>query len=86
MIVFSFLGFHKIHVYENPDGYFAEPGTNSYVEGDAYNFIINGTIATAYFVFAALMAIIGFGSLFYRNTIPAEAPEKSLIHSQSHDV
>lgn len=38
MVVFALIGFYKVIFYENP-------GTNAYVGGDAYNYIIN----TGYF-------------------------------------
>lgn len=34
---------------------------NAYVGGDAYNYIINGTYATSYFVLALLFAVLAVG-------------------------
>lgn len=48
-------GFSKIIFYENPE-YSFQQSINAYVEGDAYNFIINGTYFTAY-------CVLGIGSV-----------------------
>ncbi|WP_199228120.1 hypothetical protein [Salipaludibacillus keqinensis] len=56
--VFSGVGFHKLFVYENSDSFFGG-STNAYVGGDAYNYIINANLATAYFTLAILFTIIG---------------------------
>lgn len=47
--IFVLQGFNKMFRYD--DSSWAP--VNAYVGGDAYNFIINGTYATAYFVLAA---------------------------------
>jgi len=59
-VIFVFIGFRKIFIYEGPDdiGYGGET-VNSYVNGDAYNFIINANYATAYFVLALIFVVIG---------------------------
>jgi len=49
------MGFYKMFVYRNSDSdseYFVSSdfNKNAYVGGDAYNYIINGTYTTAYFV------------------------------------
>ena len=56
--IFIGIGFNRMLVYENPDSIL---GTrrNVHVGGDAYNFIINGTHATAYFVLGASLLLIG---------------------------
>jgi len=36
---------------------------NSYVGGDAYNFIINGTYATAFFILGLIFVTLGIGLL-----------------------
>ncbi len=41
-IMFSIFAFYKLLVYENSD-YHTEDNKNAYVNGDAYNYIINGT-------------------------------------------
>ena len=46
MGIFLALGFFKMLIYDDYNE------INAYVGGDAYNFIINGTYATAYFVLA----------------------------------
>lgn len=51
--VFSLgVGFDKMHNYVSADSYREEPH-NAYVGGDAYNYIINGTYAGAYFSLSA---------------------------------
>ena len=54
-IIMLFVAFYKITAYENPE-YSWETNVNSYVGGDAYNYIINGTYFTGY-------AVMGTGSL-----------------------
>lgn len=56
------MGFYKLLVYSNPDSYF-EDSINAYVGGDAYNFIINGTHATAYFVLALVFIVFASSML-----------------------
>ncbi len=50
-LVFLGVGFNKITEYHNPA---YGSGTNAYVGGDGYNYIINGTYFTGY-------AVIGMG-------------------------
>lgn len=57
-VIFIGLGFHKMFAYENPDSYLLDK-VNAYVGGDAYNYIINGNYATAYFTLATLFVILG---------------------------
>lgn len=61
--IFVCIGFYKIFAYKNVDDedyeYLAEDNVNSYVGGDAYNFIINANYATGYFVLATMFVIIG---------------------------
>lgn len=64
-VIFIGMGFDKIYSYENPEDSWREH-KNAYVGGDAYNYIINGTYATAYFVLgsslglAALLTLIAY--------------------------
>lgn len=59
-----FMGFHKMFAYKSydPTEYplLAESNVNSYVGGDAYNYIINGTYSTSYFVLFAALLLAGF--------------------------
>ncbi|MEK4700262.1 hypothetical protein MKX47_11750 [Solibacillus sp. FSL R7-0668] len=50
------MGFYKMLVYENPDSYLLD-SKNVHVGGDAYNYIINGTHTTAYFVLALVCMV-----------------------------
>lgn len=56
--VFIGLGFHKMLVYENPESYVLD-SKNTYVGGDAYNYIINANFTTAYFVLALIFVLLG---------------------------
>lgn len=59
-IFFVCRGFYKKNSYSNPDSdsaySYSTQYTNSYVGGDAYNYIINGTYFTGY-------VVLGMGSL-----------------------
>ena len=59
-LIFLYMGFDKIYSYDNGELY---PYTyhNAYVGGDAYNYIINGNYATAYFVLTLTFAMLGIG-------------------------
>jgi len=56
--VFIGLGFHKLYVYKHSETFISN-NVNSYVGGDAYNYIINTGYATSFFVVATLFVIIG---------------------------
>lgn len=62
VVVFLVLGFYKLTHYNNPDSdelfSVEEEAVNAYVGGDAYNYIINGTRATAYFVVSGSALIV----------------------------
>lgn len=55
-----FKGIHKLCFYDSGDRYPYEP-VNAYVGGDAYNFIINGTYATSYFVLTTMFVLAAIG-------------------------
>ena len=59
-LIFLYMGFDKIYSYDNGELY---PHTyhNAYVGGDAYNYIINGNYATAFFVLTLTFAMLGVG-------------------------
>lgn len=59
-----FMGFYKMYVYDLGEHYPYEP-KNAYVGGDAYNYIINGTYSTAFFVLATGLLVFGIGLLIY---------------------
>lgn len=52
------MGFYKMFVYKSSESIYGEK-TNAYVGGDAYNYIINGTYATGYFVLFGALLISG---------------------------
>lgn len=59
-------GIDKMTNYYNSENY-PSLNVNAYVGGDAYNYIINGTYATAFFVLTAMfvLAAIGLMMLHY---------------------
>lgn len=56
--VMTYKGYDKLTNYRNSE-YSSSLNQNAYVGGDAYNYIINGTHATAYFVLAVGFLISG---------------------------
>ena len=81
-------GFYKITSYNNPDSdySFDTEYINSYVGGDAYNYIINGTYFTAYAVMGTgaliISAITGSAeailSIKYNEKTQSQIPEKQI--------
>jgi hypothetical protein len=72
-------GIDKMTNYYN--GEYSSNLVNAYVGGDAYNYIINGTYATAFFVLTAMfvLAAVGFVIIHYlskKNDISANVEEK----------
>lgn len=63
------MGFYKMFVYENADedSYFSSENVNAYVGGDAYNYIINGTYATSYFVLAIVFMVFACSMLILKS-------------------
>lgn len=59
-------GINKMTCYD-PGNPFSNLSVNAYVGGDAYNYIINGTYATAFFVLTSMfvLAAIGFIIIHY---------------------
>jgi hypothetical protein len=57
--VFMGIGFYKLWAYDDS----AYSPVNTYVGGDAYNYIINSNLATAYFTVAILFTLIALGYL-----------------------
>lgn len=55
--VMIYLGYDKIANYYSND--VSSLSKNSYVGGDAYNYIINGTRSISFFVLATMFAILG---------------------------
>ena len=53
-------GIDKMTNYYNNENY-PSLNVNAYVGGDAYNYIINGTYATAFFVLTAMFVIAAIG-------------------------
>lgn len=53
-------GIDKMVNYCNSEYSYIEP-VNAYVGGDAYNYIINGTYSTAFFVLTAMFVLTGVG-------------------------
>ena len=55
-------GIDKMINYNSGD-YYPYKAVNAYVGGDAYNYIINGTHATAFFVLTTMFAMMAIGLL-----------------------
>ena len=55
-------GIDKMIHYDSGD-YYPYKSVNAYVGGDAYNYIINGTYATSFFVLTTMFVIAGIGFL-----------------------
>lgn len=68
-------GIDKMTNYHNSEKY-PRYNVNAYVGGDAYNYIINGTYATAFFVLTAMfvLAAIGLMILHYVSRDKLVAP------------
>jgi len=68
-IVSISMGFYKLCIYENndSDSYFSSSSKNVYVGGDAYNYIINGTYATSYFVLAVVCMVFACSMLILKS-------------------
>ena len=77
-------GIDKMTNYYNSENY-PSLNVNAYVGGDAYNYIINGTYATAFFVLTAMfvLAAIGLMILHYiakeKPVLPPHAVQKNVI-------
>ena len=64
-VIFAAIGFHKLWFYKNYESTFLmDENVNSYVGGDAYNYIINAGKANAYFTLALICVVIGSIALF----------------------
>ncbi|MGE7949347.1 hypothetical protein [Lysinibacillus sp. NPDC093688] len=62
------MGFYKMFVYESEDdSYFSSESVNAYVGGDAYNYIINASYATGYFVLALVCMVFACTMLILNN-------------------
>ena len=85
-LIFLYMGFDKIYSYDNGELY---PYTyhNAYVGGDAYNYIINGNYATAFFVLTLTFAMLGIGFciLAYLSKISASRPAPVLPQCTSEN-
>lgn len=75
--IFICMGFYKMFVYENGE-YYPYNSQNAYVGGDAYNYIINGNYATAFFVLATLFALLGVGFIIVHYLHKADTTQELL--------
>ncbi|WP_051524890.1 MULTISPECIES: hypothetical protein [Exiguobacterium] len=89
-IIFLGIGFHKLTVYENPssdDEYVftdEEDSVNAYVGGDAYNYMINASQATAYFVLAGF-SLLSTICLFILNAIQMNIRNEKSIDKEPEE-
>ncbi|NLE03996.1 MAG: hypothetical protein GX638_04210 [Crenarchaeota archaeon] len=81
------LGFNKYEVYVNTDSFFGQK--NSYVGGDAYNYIINGTYFTAFSVLGVafgLGAFISFSLAVFCIVKFYEIHQKDLMKAKDEEL
>ena len=73
------MGVYKMAIYDSGDYYPYSP-QNAYVGGDAYNYIINGTYATAFFVLTAMfvLAAVGLVAVHYISSSRKENSKNDL--------
>lgn len=74
VIISLCVGFYKMFVYQNNNDdemYFSdyEESINAYVGGDAYNFIINASYSTAYFVLALMFMVLFCTSMILKTMV-----------------
>lgn len=77
-------GFHKLFVYESPDGF--GDAVNAYVGGDAYNYIINAGQAAAYFVLGVLCAVIAMTCLLLDKKEQKQVNNENHLESQQNNM
>lgn len=84
--VMLYKGYDKMTNYSNPEYSFMTTH-NAYVGGDAYNYIINGNYATAFFVLTLTFAMLGIGFciLAYLSKISASRPAPVLPQCTSEN-
>ena len=58
-VIMIYKGYDKMTNYYISE--YSSISTNAYVGGDAYNYIINGTYATSFFVLATMFSLMGIG-------------------------
>ncbi|HEY8890510.1 MAG TPA: hypothetical protein VIM70_09675 [Clostridium sp.] len=58
--IMVYIGYDKLTNYYSSET-LSSLNKNSYVGGDAYNYIINGTRSTSFFVLATMFAMVGVG-------------------------
>lgn len=71
-------GLHQFFVYEN---YELIEGTNAYVGGDSYNYIINSIRSVAYFMLSGMVVIIAVLTEIYvllRNGLNKNLPSRPI--------
>lgn len=77
-------GFYKMFVYENSE-FLTDPAKNAYVGGDAYNYIINASYSTAWFVLAGVFAIIGLAFVVAGYLNEEELHKEEIVESSEVD-
>lgn len=74
-VVMLYKGYDKMTNYRNSE-YYTSQNVNAYVGGDAYNYIINGTYSTGFFVLSA--GAMTTGTLFLTTGALLNARRKEL--------
>ena len=84
---FLYKGYDKMTNYYSSES-FSSLNRNSYVGGDAYNYIINGTYSTSFFVLATMFSLLGMGCLIlhYINKNLCNIHEKATIKDNKAEV
>lgn len=86
-IIMCYFGYDKMTNYCSGEHYPYET-INAYVGGDAYNYIINGTYATAFFVLAAMFFIgaVCFIVVHYSYKRYRIASKSIQLDKENHDL
>ena len=82
--IFMDKGYDKMTNYYSSE--YSSLNVNAYVGGDAYNYIINGTYATAFFVLSMGFLISGLLTLHIELSKPKTASKDSLTEVNTNDL
>lgn len=77
-------GIDKMTNYRNSENY-PSVNVNAYVGGDAYNYIINGTYATAFFVLTAMFVLAAIG-LMILHYVSKERSTPSIYKNKRNEI
>lgn len=84
---FMGVGFYKIFFYTNFETpILSKQNVNAYVGGDAYNYIINASYSTSYFVLALLFTILGCTTLILNKNKAILSNPRNLTNPTTTEV